>query len=118
MPRFDPDTNKLLGKQPIRIRKARKINRSVGGTTTYGAQYSRLSMCADSYHAIVGRLKAERGICQSMRTFGARRGIVDMVNGAENELRLIDHLLVCADKWYRSETKYCKHEGRLRKGGD
>lgn len=113
MPRFDPSANKLLGKQPARVRKERKINRSTGGTTTYGAQYSRLSMCTDSYNAVVGRLKGERRVCQSMKTFGERRGIVDMVNGAACELRLIAHLLACAEKWYRSETKYCRHEEDL-----
>lgn len=110
MPRFDSNTNKLLGKQPACVRKAYEIDRSVGGTTTYGAHYSRPSMCTDSYNAVVGRLKAERKICQSMRTFGTRRGIVDMVNGADNELRLIDHLLACAEKWYRREIKHCRHE--------
>lgn len=113
MPRFDPNANKLVGKQPARVRKARKINRSVGGTTTYGAQYSRLSMCTDSYNAVVGQLKAERKICESMRTFGTRRGIADMVNGANNELDLIDCLLAYAKQWYTRETKYCQHKEDL-----
>lgn len=113
MPRFDPNANKLVGKQPARVRRAYEINRSVDGTTTYGAQYSRLSMCADSYNAVVDRLKAERKTCQSMHTFGIRRGIADMVNGADNELRLIDYLLACAEKWYTRETKHCQHKEDL-----
>lgn len=113
MPRFDSDANKLVGKQPVRVRKERKINRSTSGTTTYGAHYSHLAMCTDSYNAVVGQLKAEWKVCQTMRTFGVKHGVVDMVNANDNELSLIGCLLDCAKKWYRRETKYCQHKEDL-----
>lgn len=111
MPRFDHETNELLGKQPARHKGAYNITRSHNGTTTYGASYSHGAMTADSYADVTHVLKSMHRRCENTREIGFRRKLPDMINASNSELSLLELLLRTCDQWYAKETAYTKRGG-------
>lgn len=101
MPRFNQENNRLVGKRPY------NINRSIDGTTTYGAQYTIGQMCNDSYEDVHAMLDAKhRKLCQ-IRKLGFDKGLADMINAANNEIALVELLMEIADKWLYEASKKC-----------
>lgn len=104
---FHKDANDImLGKQPKRSRGAYSINRSTGGTTTWGANCSYTAICADTYHDVQHMLKLKLNRVEQIRDLGLKRDLPDMVNAAGNEIDLLRCLCAACDGWYADRTKY------------